>query len=187
MGFGYAQLSSSHDHVHDLFQSAPSLFHVPVEESCIFECPAHKDQLYTLDIPGGPQNIVGHNNLPDTDPIRCKTPDFWQDIYDGDLQYMFLLSVHFRSTVFLSETHIEYADHPCQEKGEKINILVFILFVKIVVNLVIVIQYYTIQTFVQRECHKSPEYPGQMPASNDRKPFDFPDWQSPPEEIKREQ
>lgn len=41
------------------------------------------------------------------------------------------------------------------------------------------------QTFFQTECHKSPEYPGQMPALNDRKPFDFPDWQNPPKEIKK--
>lgn len=43
----------------------------------------------------------------------------------------------------------------------------------------------TTQTFFQRECHKSLEYPGQMPALNDRKPSDFPDWQSPPEEKKK--
>lgn len=76
-------------------------------------------QLCILDIPGGLQNIVDHSNLPDKGPIQCRTPDFWQGIYDGDLQYRFLVSVHFHNIVFLFETHTEFVFHPCKKINNK--------------------------------------------------------------------
>ena len=42
------------------------------------------------------------------------------------------------------------------------------------------------QTFVQIGFHKSLGYPVQMPALNDRKPSDFLDLQSPPENKNKE-
>lgn len=41
------------------------------------------------------------------------------------------------------------------------------------------------QTFFQKETHKSHEYLAQMPALHDKTPSDFPDLQSPPEDENR--
>lgn len=145
--------------------------------------------LCILDIHVGLQSTADHSNLPDMGPIQCRTHDFLQDICDVDLQCMFLVSVHFHNTAVLLETRTESSAHPCQgitsEERASHN---FIIETMLGLTDSSKINYFSsgiIQTFVQRGCHKNLEYPGQMPALSDRKPSDFPDWQSPPEKRRQ--
>lgn len=124
MGFGCVQQSFFHDHVHDQFQSAPFLFHVPAVNSYICGCPAHRGPLCIPDTPVGLQSTVDHSSLPGMGPIQCRTPDSWRGIFCVDPLCTSLVFVHFHNIVFLLETRTDFADHPCQIKKNARKLLI---------------------------------------------------------------
>ncbi len=83
MGFDCVQLFVDRGLVHDPFQIALFPFHALSASSCTSEYPAHMG-LCNPCVHGGHHSIVGHNNLPDKDPILNKTLGFWQDTFDVD-------------------------------------------------------------------------------------------------------